>query len=218
MKSCASSMRPKVWRSIRGALTCAAWVAVLMPAAGLAQQPPATPNMAGMLSPEQIKQMEAAGVPMGDMMVRNQRMSDPNAGKRPGDEKLDCDQIKSELVETRRRHAIQTEKQNAAKAAIEADAVNAQAENSGAGAVATGFFGGLAATAAHAIGAGDALNEKLKADLIAKQNQRQELQIGFTQEAEATKALSDRGQVLMKLNKAKGCKPISLAPSAEALP
>jgi hypothetical protein len=203
---------PRVWRSIPRSLACAAWAAALMPIPVPAQQPPAVPNMAGVLSPEQIKQMEAAGVPMGDMMARSQRMSEPNAGKRPGDEKLDCGQIKSELVETRLKHDIQTEKQNAAKAAMEADAAKAQAENSGPGSVATGFFGGLAAISAHAIGAGDAFNEKAKADLIAKQKQRQDLQIGFSQEAEASKALSDRSQVLMKLSKAKGCKPISLTP------
>jgi hypothetical protein len=205
MMSCTGQHPDNAWRALRVALAAWALAAGLAPLAAHAQQPAKPGDTSGALPPDMMKQLEASGAPLGDSMARLKRMSDPNAGKRDGDDKLSCDQIRAEFEDTRRKHAIQTEKQKAAKTAVEADAVKAQAENSGPGAVASGFFGGLAAVGAHAIGAGDAFNEKLKADLIAKQNQRQAQQSQFAEEAEATKALSDRGRTLMSLGQAKAC-------------
>jgi hypothetical protein len=181
-------------------------------------QQPAVPDAAGMMSPEMLKQMEAAGVPVGDMLARTQRMNDPNAGKRPGDEKLSCEQIKAEFDETNRKYTIQSEKQDAANAALEAEAVRAQAEASGPGAVTKGLFVGLAALGAQAVGAGDAFNEKAKADLLANEARKQAAMNQSGEEAEATKALADRGQTLMKLGKNKGCKGIAITQQGKALP
>jgi hypothetical protein len=81
----------------------------------------------------------------------------------------------------------------------------ARHQASGPGAVASGLLGGLAAVGAHAPGAGDAYNEKLKAEAIATQARRKALQNRFAQQAEVSKALSDRGRALMSLGQAKGC-------------
>ena len=129
------------------------WVAAQAPA-------PAMPN----LPPDMLKQMEtlsgASGPFQGDL-ARINRMTDPGAGKRPGDEKLGCAQIKAEFDDTDRRYTAQEARQEAARQAMEAEARKAQTEASGPGAVASGFLGGLAAIGAHAVGAGDAYNEKL---------------------------------------------------------
>jgi hypothetical protein len=154
---------------------------------------------------QQLEKMSGAGGPLQAGVARVNRMTDPNAGKRPGDEKLGCEQIKAEFADTNRKYTAQQAKQDAAQEAIEADARKAQAEASGPGAVVSGFFGGLAAIGAHAVGAGDAFNEKLKAEAIATQSKREASQGQFAQEAEASKALADRGRVLMSLGQAKGC-------------
>jgi len=192
-------------------ITRAARVAVLLlaaawlPQTALAQaSPPAMPN----LPPEVLQQMEklsGAGGPLQGGLARINRMTDPDAGKRPGDEKLGCAQIKAEFDDTNQKYTAQRARQEAARQAIESDARQAQAEAAGPGAVASGFLGGLAAIGAHAVGAGDAYNEKLKAEAIATQSRRESLQNQFAQDAEASKALSDRGRALMSLGQAKGC-------------
>jgi hypothetical protein len=179
--------------------------AVALPLPAAAQAPPATMPS---LPPEvlqQLEKMSGAGGPLQGGLARMNRMTDPEAGKRPGDEKLGCAQIKAEFDDTNQRYTAQQTRQEAARQAIEADARQAQAEASGPGAVASGFFGGLAAIGAHAVGAGDAYNEKLKAEAIATQSRREALQNQFAQEAEASKALSDRGRTLMSLGQAKAC-------------
>lgn len=205
MLSCSHPQRAVVLRALRGCL--AAWLlaAGLVPIAAKAQQPARPSDTAGALPPELMKQLDASGVAVGDPVARLKRMTDPNAGKRPGDEKLGCEQIRAQFDDTNRKYTAQSAKQDAAREAVEADARKAQTEASGPGAVASGFLGGLAAVGAHAIGAGDAYNEKLKAEAVATQTRRANLQNQFTQEAEATKALADRGQTLMGLGKAKGC-------------
>jgi hypothetical protein len=177
----------------------------LLPLTAAAQaSPPATTAIpAG--ARQQTEELSGPGGPLQGAMTRMNRMTDPNAGKRPGDEKLSCEQIKAEFDDTNRKYTAQSAKQDTAQEAVESDARKAQTEASGPGAVASGFLGGLAAVGAHAIGAGDAYNEKLKAELMATQARRAALQNQFAQEAEATKALSDRGQILMSLSKAKGC-------------
>jgi hypothetical protein len=192
-------------RALRGSLAAAVLAAGLAPVAATAQQPARPGDTTGALPTEMAKQLEASGVPIGDSMARLKRMTDPNAGKRPGDEKLGCEQIRAEFEDTNRKYTAQSAKQDAAQEAVEADARKAQTEASGPGAVASGFLGGLAAVGAHAMGAGDAYNEKLKAEVMATQAKRAAVQNQFAQEAEATKALADRGQTLMSLGKAKGC-------------
>ena len=160
------------------------------------------------LPPDMLQQMEklsGAGDPLQGGLARINRMTDPDVGKRPGDEKLACAQIKAEFDDTNQKYTAQQTRQDAARQAVETDARKAQAEASGPGAVAGGFFGGLAAIGAHATGAGDAYNEKLRADAIATQSRREALQTQCAQEAEASKAISDRGRTLMSLGQAKGC-------------
>jgi hypothetical protein len=185
------------------------------PGAATPQQPA---DAANIMPPDMVKQIEAAGVPMGDMLARNRRMSDPNAGKRPGDEKLSCEQIKAEFDETNRKYTVQSDKQDAANAAVEAEAAKLQAESSGAGAVTKGFFVGLAALTAQVTGNGDAFNEKAKADVRANEARKQAALNQAGQEAEATKALVDRGETLMSLGKHKGCKGIAVAQPPKQLP
>ncbi len=185
-------------------------VALPLPAAAQSS-PTATPN----LPPDVLQQMEklsGGGGPLQGGMARMNRMTDPDAGKRPGDDKLTCAQIKAELEATDLKYTAQEKRQEAARQAIEADARKAQAEASGPGAVASGFFGGLAAIGAQVVGAGDAHNEKLKAEVIATQSRREALQTQFAQEAEASKALSDRGDRLMGLGRAKGCAALAPRP------
>jgi regulator of protease activity HflC (stomatin/prohibitin superfamily) len=159
-----------------------------------------------------MENLSGPGGAMQGAMGRLNRMTDPNAGKRPGDEKLGCEQIKAEFDDTREKHSTQLARQDAARAAAENDARKAQVEASGPGAIAKGFLGGLGAVAAHAIGSGDAYNEKLKAEAIATQSRRQELQNSFAEEAETTKALGDRGRALMSLDNAKGCNGLVYKP------
>ncbi|MBC8058240.1 MAG: hypothetical protein H7Y61_16830 [Rhizobiales bacterium] len=177
-----------------------------------AQQPPAVNSSAPAKELKQMEEMNLQGGAMPGAVARLNRMTDPNAGKRPGDEKLNCDQIKAQFDDTDRKYTAQEARQDAAAAAMEADARKYQAEVEGPGAIATGFFGGLAAIGAQITGSGDAYNEKLKADLMVTQKNRQSLQNRFSEEAEATKALSDRGQRLMNLGKAKGCKGLGPTP------
>ncbi|MEY2935190.1 MAG: hypothetical protein RL033_5939 [Pseudomonadota bacterium] len=200
--------RPR--RHLRVLLTL---VALAAPPKAWSQQP-AMPQ----LPPDVMQQMGAAGGPLGEGMARMKRMTDPNAGKRAGDEKLNCDQIKAEFDETNRQYTIQSEKQDSANAAVEAEAARYQAESSGPGAIAKGFFGGLAALGAQVVGAGDAFNEKAKADLLANEARKQAVLNQSGQEAEATKALADRGQTLVNLGKAKGCKGVSLTQQHKELP
>jgi hypothetical protein len=183
-----------------------------------AQQPAMPGGAAVQLPPELMRQMETAGGPAAEGLARLKRMSDPNAGKRPGDQKLSCDQIKAAFEETNRQYTIQSEKQDAANAAVEAEAAKLQAESSSPAAVAKGFIVGLAAVGAQAVGAGDAFNEKLKADLLANEARKQAVLNQSGQEAEATTALADRGQALMNLGKAKGCKGIPTPQQNKDLP
>lgn len=186
---------------VAGVLLAVTW----LPQTAAAQTSPAVmPN----IPPELIQQMDqlsGTGGPLQGGLGRLGRMTDPNAGKRPGDERLSCAQIKAEFDDTNRKYTAQSARQEAARQAIESDARTAQAEASGPGSVASGFVGGLAAVAAHAVGAGDAYNDKLKAEAVATQSRRESLQNRFAQEAEASKALSDRGQALMTLGQSKAC-------------
>jgi hypothetical protein len=172
-------------------------------AAAQASRPATTAIPAG--AHQQMEELSGPGGPLQGAMTRLNRMTDPNAGKRPGDEKLGCEQIRAEFNGTNRKYTAQSAKQDAAQEAVEAAARKAETEASGPGAVASGFLGGLAALGAQAIGAGDAHNEKLKGELVATQARRAAVQNQAAQEAEATKALADRGQTLMSLGKAKGC-------------
>jgi hypothetical protein len=186
-------------------LTVSAAAPIAVPTA--LAQPSATPSTAmQQLPPEMLRQMEAAGGPAAEGVARLKRMSDPNAGKRAGDEKLSCDQIKAEFEETDRRYTVQSEKQDAANTAVEAEALRSQAESSGPAAITKGFVVGLAAITAQVTGNGDAFNEKLKA-----LNQS-------AQQAEATKALADRGETLMRLSKNKGCKGLAIDLPPKQLP
>lgn len=195
--------RVAVLRSTRLAVTMLAgafvplWGAAQVPAAAMPSLPPEVI--------QQLEKMSSAGGPLQGGLARMNRMTDPDAGKRPGDEKMGCAQIKAEFEDTNQKYTAQKTRQEAARQAIEADARQAQAEAGGPGAVASGFLGGLAAVGAHAVGAGDAYNEKLKAEAIATQSRREALQNQFAQEAEASKALSDRGRTLMSLSQTKGC-------------
>jgi hypothetical protein len=181
------------------------FVDTLLPLTAAAQAlPAAAPSIPAEVR-QQMEDLAGPGGPMQGAMGRLTRMTDPNAGKRPGDDKLSCVQIKSEFDDTKEKHATQRARQDTARAAAENDARQAQSEASGPGAIAKGFLGGLGAVAAHATGSGDAYNEKLKAEAIATQSRRQELQNNFAEEAETTKALGDRGRALMSLGNAKGC-------------
>lgn len=205
MLSCIAPPQTDAWRSLRCAVVAWSLGAGLAPFAATAQQSAKPGDMASGLPPDLMKQVQASGAPMGDPMARLKRMTDPNAGKRPGDEKLGCEQINAEFEDTNRKYNVQSAKQDAAQEAVEAEARKAQAEASGPGAIASGLLGGLAAVGAHAVGAGDAYNEKLKAGATATQSKREALQNQFAKEAEGSKALADRGQTLMALGKAKGC-------------
>lgn len=197
------AVRVAVLRATR--LTVTMLAGAFVPLWAVAQaSPTAMPN----LPPEMLQQMQklsGAGGPLQGGLARINRMPDPDAGKRPGDEKLGCAQIKDEFEDTNQKYTAQRARQEAARQAIETDARKAQAEAAGPGGVVSGFLGGLAAVGAHAVGAGDAHNEKLKAEAIATQSRREALQNQFAQEAEASKALSDRGRVLMSLGQSKGC-------------
>ena len=110
-----------------------------------------SPSPMAALPPAALQQIEALsgqGGPLQGMSGRINRMTDPNAGKRPGDEKLGCEQIKAEFDDTKKKYAAQQAKQEAAEPTVEANAREAQAEASGPGAIAKGFLGGLGAVAA----------------------------------------------------------------------
>jgi hypothetical protein len=198
-------------------LTVSAAAPIAVPTA--LAQPSATPSTAmQQLPPEMLRQMEAAGGPAAEGVARLKRMSDPNAGKRAGDEKLSCDQIKAEFEETDRRYTVQSEKQDAANTAVEAEALRSQAESSGPAAITKGFVVGLAAITAQVTGNGDAFNEKLKADLLTNEARKQAVLNQSAQQAEATKALADRGETLMRLSKNKGCKGLAIDLPPKQLP
>lgn len=199
-------------------LNCAALMSVLLiastglPLAASAQVSPPALSALPSEALQQLENLSAAGGPTQGVLARINRMTDPNAGKRVGDEKLGCAQIKAEFGQVNQNYTAQRARQEATRQAIESDARQAQAEASGPGAIASGFLGGLAAVGAHAVGAGDAYNEKLKAEAIATQSKREALQYEFAQEAEASKALSDRGRALMSLGQAKGCTGLVYTP------
>jgi hypothetical protein len=151
---------------------------VLFPLTAAAQASPPTTTAIPAGARQQMDELSGPGGPLQGAMARINRMTDPNAGKRPGDEKLDCDQIRAEFDDTNRKYTAQSAKQNAA----------------------------------NAVGAGDAYNEKLKAEATATQSGREASQNQFAQEAEASKALSDRGRVLMNLGQAKGCNGLVYKP------
>jgi len=183
----------------------------LLPATAAAQQAPAAGAGDAAAARQQLEEMSRQGGPLAGGVARANRMTDPNAGKRPGDDKLGCEQIKAEFDDTRQKYTAQRAKQDASRAAAEAEGRQAQADGSGVKGVASGFLGGLGAVAAHATGNGDAYNEKLKAEAIATQKQREDLQNQFARDAEASKALSDRGRALVALGSAKGCKGVSFS-------
>jgi hypothetical protein len=69
------------------------FVDTLLPRTAAAQAlPTADPNIPAEVR-QQMENLSGPGGPMHGAMGRLNRMTDPNAGKRPGDEKLSCEQI-----------------------------------------------------------------------------------------------------------------------------
>lgn len=200
-------------RALRDALACWGLAAALAPLAASAQQPG---NVTGALPPDMMKQLEASGAPIGDSMARLKRMTDPNAGRREGDEKLSCDQIRAELVETKKKYDAQQTRYDAMVDAKNASTeryvtattgVAAQAGQLARGAL-VGLTVGVFGTDEQRLAAGKAA---VAPELAMRDQQIKEAdELGAT--GEVLKSHHNRGTALVALGKTKACKDVSLTP------
>jgi hypothetical protein len=220
MPDCTSQLAPPLLRLRHGVALALAVCTALSNA--WAQQGAMPGGAMPSLPPQLMQQVEAAGGPAAEGLARLKRMNDPNAGKRAGDENLSCEQIKTELAQTK-----QTYDELAAKYDAMVDAKKASTERyaqatTGFGAQASQLARGLVVGATVGLVGTDAMKESVGKAAIAPELAMRQQQIDEGNQlgaaGEVKHGYYKRGVALVALGKTKGCKGVSLDQPVKELP
>lgn len=175
-----------------------------------AAAPPALP--ADML--QQIEALSGQGAPLQGATGRLNRMNDPNAGKRDGDDKLSCEQIKAELSETKQKYDEQATKYDAMVDAKNASTERYAEATTGIGAQISQLARGLVVGSTVGLFGTDAMKEAAGKAAVAPELAMRQQQIDESNQladaGEVKQGYYKRGVALVALGKTKGCKGISL--------